>query len=298
MPKKKRVELFLDSGAFSAFTQKTSVDLKAYIAFIKEHIDLLTVYANLDVIGDPEATERNQKTMEKAGLHPLPCFHYGEPIEYLYKLLKKYDYIALGGMAAGISTKDRSDWLDVLFSKHLCDGQGVPRVKVHGYGMTSLPLMFRYPWYSVDSTSWVISSRTGFIYTPRQTKGEWNYLSQPRKVGISNRSPKIDDAGDHFTTMPKGLQEEILGYLKEKGLPLGKSEIREVKESYEPKEKEKWLVKPGKDEVPMIEKILTPGLCNHYRFRDEANVIYFLDLEKNFRPWPWPFKVKTTGLGI
>ena len=52
--KNNKVELFLDSGAFSAFTQKVTIDIQEYIAFIKEHEDIIDVYANLDVIGMPE----------------------------------------------------------------------------------------------------------------------------------------------------------------------------------------------------------------------------------------------------
>ena len=37
---KKPIDLFLDSGAFSAFTQDVEINLKDYIAFIKENQDL------------------------------------------------------------------------------------------------------------------------------------------------------------------------------------------------------------------------------------------------------------------
>ena len=85
---RKRVELFLDSGAFSAWSQGKEINIEDYIQFIKEHKDVIDVYANLDVIGDAEATWRNQLRMEKAGLNPLPVFHYGEDISWLKNLLK------------------------------------------------------------------------------------------------------------------------------------------------------------------------------------------------------------------
>ena len=50
-----RIKWFLDSGAFSAFTQGAEIDIQEYIEFIKEHKDYLEAYANLDVIGDAEA---------------------------------------------------------------------------------------------------------------------------------------------------------------------------------------------------------------------------------------------------
>lgn len=55
-----KIELFLDSGAYSAWSQKTKINLKKYIKFIKENEDVIDVYSNLDVIGSPEGTWKNQ----------------------------------------------------------------------------------------------------------------------------------------------------------------------------------------------------------------------------------------------
>jgi hypothetical protein len=76
-------DIFLDSGAFSAMSQGVHIDIVDYIAFVKQNKSKLKVYANLDVIGNAEATLKNQEIMEKAGLSPLPCFHYGEDKKYL-----------------------------------------------------------------------------------------------------------------------------------------------------------------------------------------------------------------------
>ena len=57
----KKINLFLDSGAYSAWSKGVTIDIDEYISFIKKNIKYITVYANLDVIGDPEATYRNQK---------------------------------------------------------------------------------------------------------------------------------------------------------------------------------------------------------------------------------------------
>ncbi len=44
------VDVFLDSGAFTAWTKRVEIDIQKYIEFIKQNQDVLTVYANLDVI--------------------------------------------------------------------------------------------------------------------------------------------------------------------------------------------------------------------------------------------------------
>ena len=151
-------DIFMDSGAYSAYTQGTEIDLDKYIDFLKENKDKLKVYANLDVIGDAVATKRNQELMEAEGLKPLPTYHQGEPIDYLIDMCKKYDYIALGGMVGG-----REEDLE----RFLADCFGVinnyPNVKVHGFGMTNFDLIKKFKFHSVDSTSW-IGTRWGNLY--------------------------------------------------------------------------------------------------------------------------------------
>lgn len=304
---KGNVQLFLDSGAFSAFTQGVEIDIQEYIAFIKEHEEHLEVYANLDVIGaPPEASWDNQRTMERAGLNPMPCFHYGEDPKWLRRYMKKCDYIALGGMAAdksgkALSTEKRMKWLDVIFQDYICDSSGTPTVKVHGFGMTSHELMWRYPWYSVDSTSWVVTGRLGSIYVPRRKEGQWNHRLRPWKVSLSERSPNKSEAGKHLSSYSPMERAVILQYIKEQGHQLGRSSFRKEPEAYELAENERWVgakkdVVDGVREVELMEEL---GLCNTYQHRDEINIKYFLALEASFPEWPWAMKLgEKRGFGL
>jgi hypothetical protein len=297
MPQHK-VNLFLDSGAFSAFTKGVVIDIQEYIAFIKENLEVIEVYANLDVIGDPKATLDNQQIMEAAGLKPLPCFHYGEPAEYLEYYLDVYDYVALGGMVP-ISTSDLMDWLDRIFAEHICGADGLPKNKIHGFGLTSLKLMLRYPWYSVDSTSWVMVGRMGSVLVPKRG----DYLVDPWRVVVSDRSPSKTEVDKHFKTYPEMDQKVILEYLTSKGYKIGHSEFRFEHKSYDPQEGERWHGPARADGSREIELVIDPGLSNDYMLRDELNIIYFLDLEKAMPQWPWPFNQVTQsarpgGLGL
>ena len=213
-----KVDLFLDSGAFSAWTQGIEINIQDYINFIKEHKDYINVYANLDVIGDPEATWKNQLIMEEAGLDPLPVFHKNEPVKYLLKYLENYDYIALGGM---VGAPDLLPWLDTMFSNYLTNPDGMPKVKVHGFGLTSLRLLLRYPWWSVDSTSWVVTGRLGSIYIPRYRSGRWIYDENSWKVAVSSRSPNLKEAGKHIDTFSPRQKQIFLDYIHDKGYKLG-----------------------------------------------------------------------------
>lgn len=251
---KNKINLFLDSGAYSAWSKGVEIDIQKYISFIKKYKKYIDVYAVLDSIGDAELTKKNQEIMEEAGLEPLPCFHYGEDLSYLKHYVDNYDFIALGGMVP-VSNNKLAQWLDNLFSNYLTDKEGIPKVKVHGFGMTSIPLITRFPWYSVDSTSWVLTGRFGAVYMPRKTNGEYNYNEIPHKITVSDKSPGLKQEGKHYSTFSKMEQKEIKTYFDLKGF------------SFE-------------------------ELSSEYKKRDEINIIYFLDLEKNLPKYPWAFKLK------
>lgn len=146
---------FLDSGAFTAFTQGARIDIDHYIDTIKAIGR--PYYAALDVIGDYKATRVNLDYMVSKGLKPIPAFHVGSPKEELIKLLDEYDYIALGGLVPLAMRRNKlQEWLDYCFSTIT---KKDPLPKVHLFGINSLWAWQRYPAYSADATSWVSGSK-------------------------------------------------------------------------------------------------------------------------------------------
>lgn len=148
--------LFLDSGAFSVMTGKARIDVHEYGRFLQEHKDSIEVYANLDVIGDHIKTQRNQEILEGMGLDPLPTFHFGSPYSVLEEMAGKYEYFGLGGLVP-ISKKKNTliPHLNRCFSiikKHW------PR-RVHGWGISGYSTCVRFPFYSIDSTSWLAGGK-------------------------------------------------------------------------------------------------------------------------------------------
>lgn len=196
-------KVFLDSGAFSAFTQGVDIDLPGYVDYIKRNMDIIRVEDGvvcasvLDGIGDPLKTYQNQLAMESLGVRPLPCFHYGEDERYLKWYMENYEYITLGGMVP-ITKPQLYHWLDRLWEEYLTDGSGVPKLKVHGFGLTTVDLVTRYPWHSVDSSSWVQSANTGSILIP-------GYGA----LAISSNSPTRKQAGRHYDSLTPELQAGV-----------------------------------------------------------------------------------------
>jgi len=204
-------KVFLDSGAFSAHTLGVEIDLATYCNYIKTNIDLwrvedgVVMASVLDGIGDPLKTYQNQIAMEQLGAKPLPCFHFNEDERYLEHYVKNYSYITLGGMV-GRSSKQLMIWLDRIWERYLVDGSGRPRLKVHAFGITAVPIMERYPWFSVDSSSWIQMTSFGSIMTP-----QWGPLS------VSEKSPSRHEAGRHASTLTQIEQDFVLQMLEQQG---------------------------------------------------------------------------------
>lgn len=204
-------KVFLDSGAFSAWNLGVEIKLLDYVNYIKHNQDIIRVEDNnlmasvLDGIGDPQKTFENQMEMERLGVRPLPCFHFGEDERYLEWYVKNYDYITIGGMV-GKSVSDLVMWLDRIWDKYMIDGSGNPKVKAHGFGITTNAIMERYPWYSCDSSSWIQATAFGALALPG--KGV---------LHVSEKSPNRHNAGQHFFSLSPIERKHMQAYLESKG---------------------------------------------------------------------------------
>lgn len=204
-------KVFLDSGAFSANSLGVDIDLNEYCNYIKRNRDIIKVEDGvvmasvLDGIGNAQLTYENQLAMEARGAAPLPCFHFGEDERYLEWYVQRYPYITIGGMVR-TSAEDVMQWLDRIWDRYLLDHTGRPKLKVHAFGVTTISLMERYPWHSVDSSSWIQAASFGSIYTVEHGP-----------IAISSRSPSRHDMGRHLSTLPAIQRQQVERELVEEG---------------------------------------------------------------------------------
>jgi hypothetical protein len=164
------LDLFLDSGAFTAFTKKETIPPELYAQYVKDTAGYWSVCSSLDVIGSGEAAAQASWDMYQRLLDldapVIPVFHVREPDVWLDRYLElDTPYLAIGGMVPETKGWLR-DRLDGLWGRILTDASGRPRTHVHGFGLTTFDLMFRYPWYSVDSTSWLMTGVYGACVLP------------------------------------------------------------------------------------------------------------------------------------
>lgn len=159
----KDLNIFLDCGAFTAWSQGVKINLNQYINFIKANKDYITVYASLDDKNNPNKTKTNLLEMEKEGLKPLPVYHvtmkdYG----YFEELCKKYSYVAVGAIAGGM--KDYGLVLQIL--RKLTGIAEKYKTKLHIFGLVSYEVLGKVPIYSCDATTWLMGGKQGTIIIP------------------------------------------------------------------------------------------------------------------------------------
>lgn len=151
------LDIFADSGAYSAWSVGKPVVEEAYVEWVERWKHRFTAVCGPDVIGDPQATfSATQRMMSRvSGIPVLPTFHVREDWSWLARCAAMSDYIAFGGMVPYVRQRRLlTSWCRKAF------GLLPDHVRVHGFGMTTWELLRGFPWYSVDSSSWT----TGFRY--------------------------------------------------------------------------------------------------------------------------------------
>jgi len=236
-------DLFLDSGAFTAFTKGAVIPVEEYAEYVKQTKaqGVWTTCSSLDAIGQGrEAAVQSYKLfarLRNLGADVQPVFHVREPDEALryYVDSGEWDYLFIGGMVP-----ETTAWLklrlDHLWAKILTKKDGAPKIKVHGFGLTDSQLMFRYPWHSVDSSSWLMTG----VFGACMFRTEENRL---RKVVFSEESPTARKfKGWHYSNLPREAKARVNKWL------------------------EPYSVTPEQ-------------LSQHYSFRDVVNAAVFQSLE-------------------
>lgn len=178
------VSLMMDSGAFSVWTTGKTIDLDAYIEWAKVRQPMFKdcVTINLDVIPgspgvQPTGKERryairqsmeNADQMRAAGLPVMEVFHLFDGsfkvMEDLWARRRPGEVFGIGGLV-GAPQGETHDFCDQVFAR-LRDWNGGSWdniVKLHGLGVSpDSPAARRYPWWSVDSSSWSTFHRYGY----------------------------------------------------------------------------------------------------------------------------------------
>jgi hypothetical protein len=158
-----KVNLFLDSGAFTVRQNGQSFELSKYADFVEKNNDFVSVAANVD-IGTSEEIHSNFMYLRKTrGLKKVfPIYQPFMPLTMLEMYLKEYQYVGLGTAGFNIGPpKQRKDYeVRYMFRAHeMADKIG--NCGYHGFAVTQPKIMKAFPWWSCDSTSWLMGAKFG-----------------------------------------------------------------------------------------------------------------------------------------
>lgn len=230
---RKRCNIFLDSGAWASHSRGVELDVDEYIQYANSISNRCNAIAQVDKI---PGVYKQSKTREQVLLAPqqswenylymkehieevnklLPIFHQGEDFKWLKNMLEYKDINGKHIEYIGISPANDShingkiDFMDKVFK--IIGSSSNPNVKTHAFGMTSLYLLERYPFWSADSAGWVKKAAYGFVYIPRPNivPGEISYTL----IGFGTRT----NAPDHFVNQDAVTKKYIKDYIQRIGV--------------------------------------------------------------------------------
>jgi hypothetical protein len=159
-----RKSIFLDSGGYTARVKGTEIDINQYAQFIDKYGNHFFKIANLDVM-DWDKSQKNFDILKhtKYGDRVIQVYHANDfangRLKEFEDLCKTETFLGLGGIAG-----EKWDKFRIQRFQNYCFGISLKyKVKLHGFGMMSHFNATTYPFYSVDSTSWLQSGRWGSV---------------------------------------------------------------------------------------------------------------------------------------
>lgn len=162
--------IMVDSGAFTFFERGISPQF-SFDEFVKKYAEFITkntwidryVELDLDLMGIPlkKIEEWQDYLTQKTGRKPILVWHRCRGVEYWKKMCSEYEWV---GFSLDKGTTIEEARKMVLYAlKQGC--------KVHGFGITGEKALFKIPFSTVDSSSWMSGGRWGTVYL---TKSQQN----------------------------------------------------------------------------------------------------------------------------
>ena len=176
-------KLMIDNGAFTVHRQGGAIDIDEYIKWLNTNIDDFDYAIALDNIAgtwgvprkaeelfnSPIITWQNYLYMVERVKSPhklLPVFHMGENFKHLVNMLESpyllSDYICLAGNKE-LTNQQREVWYEQCFN--VIKKSSRPHIKTHCLGSATVSNAEKYPFTSMDATSWIMSGANGCVLT-------------------------------------------------------------------------------------------------------------------------------------
>lgn len=154
----------LDSGAFSLFSGNERIKVDEYITRYIEYINTndVKIFFELDIdkiIGYDKVKEIRRRLEQETGKRPIPVWHKHLGKAEFLRMCDEYDYVAIGGIVSKEISITEYKYLPYFINEAHKRG-----AKIHGLGFTNMKWLSICHFDSVDSTSWTVGNRFGYIW--------------------------------------------------------------------------------------------------------------------------------------
>lgn len=226
----KKIGIMIDSGAFQIHRVAAQTRVRSKAADSKKDIDIEKLqasmyrwyarychankskwdfYVTLDYKPHQPTIFAMQGRFAKDGLMPTPVYHGDASVDWLKKYKDEYGCKLISVGTAGVDIRGKSYKRFRYFFDRVFEFGAKHGIQFHGLAVTSLALITTYPWYSVDSSTWVRSSINGMITFPDREKNTIYNLH------ISSRHTKTPVLS--YNDMTKSQRSMVTSTLKDFG---------------------------------------------------------------------------------
>lgn len=203
------VKFFVDSGAFTFISNLEFQDytieqwekyIESYLRWIEKHQNIVFAFASLDLeylVGGEQVQIWNEKYFEPFMLRTgIPvCFVYHDNATKLTweQYCQRYPYVGVSW--GGLDTQGN----DLKYGMNKLKVAEKYGAVVHGMAMTQTALLTKLPFYTVDSTTWLVGLQYGEINfwtgkkMSRLKKDKWKGSMLPQVVAKGFNEQKLLD---------------------------------------------------------------------------------------------------------
>lgn len=164
------VKFFVDSGAFTymgdekyqAYTlEEWEKHIESYLRWVRKHRSVIFAIASLDIemlVGGEQVQKWNEKYFEPFMLETgIPvCFVWHEEATILTweQYCQRYPYLGVSWSTEETDLNKGMNYLRIAEKYNTV---------VHGMALTKVPILTKLPFYTVDSTTWLIGLKYGEV---------------------------------------------------------------------------------------------------------------------------------------
>lgn len=156
-------DILLDSGTFSFLRRGMKKDpykyIEKYAAFINKYDIKKFFELDIDsIVGYKEVLQLRRELETLTNKRCIPVWHRSRGKDNFLKMCDEYDYVSIGGFANHEISQSLYPCIQNMITEAHRRG-----AKIHGLGFTRLKTLHKYKFDSVDSSTWCVNSRFGYI---------------------------------------------------------------------------------------------------------------------------------------